>query len=161
MLLALLASGGFIVLRHHTAPPVKNASLASDSIFDARIAAATNFPLYQPGWMPSGFTADARSVSQPQEGVVIFNLTGAQGEKIYVSEEGRSKTYDYGGFFKRIENNEQFKTGLGQAVVGHTDSGKTTIGSVVSENTWIIINGRSDTLNKAEAKKILQSFAGY
>ena len=129
------------------------------SVFSSQLVAATNFPLYQPSWLPQGYSIETASITQPQEGVVVFNLTNAAGNKIYISEAARSETYDYGGFFNRIEKNAQFKAKLGQAVVGYVDGEKTVIGSLVSEKTWIIVNGKVGTLTINEAKSILQSFA--
>lgn len=150
-LLGLLTTGTIIALHSHQ-------PTAADP-FDAKALASVKFPLYYPTQVPHGFRIDPKSVNFPQDGVVVFNLVDDKGRKIYISQEARSSTYNYGGFYNGIEQGQQFKAHLGQAIVGHLGNGQTTIGSLVTNKTWVITNTKSSTAQPKDLKQVLQSLA--
>jgi hypothetical protein len=125
--------------------------------FTTKTLASVKFPLYYPTQIPKGFHIDPKSVESPQEGVIVFSLVDSKGRKIYLSQELRVSTYDYGRFYNSIEQGQQFKAALGQAVVGHLSNRQTVVGSMVSEKTWVIINAKGDTATPTQLQSIINS----
>ena len=127
--------------------------------FDAKTLASVDFPLYYPLQIPKGFRTDPKSVTEPQSGVVVFDMKDSKGRKIFVSEEARSSTYNYGGFFNGIERSSQFKAQFGAAITGYLNNEQNVVGSIVSQKTWVIVNAKAGDTSPAQLKTIIATLA--
>lgn len=114
-------------------PPVVNP-------FSTGVIAAMKFPLYYPTSLPSGYRIDTKSVSQPSDGVVVFDMIGPKGDKLYMSEEARPTTFDLGGFYKKFQDLQEIPVSDGSVAVGRVNSGQTEIVSRANNKTWILSN---------------------
>lgn len=117
-----------------------NRTPATADPFDTQLLASINFPLYYPTQLPAGYHVDSKSVSQPQPGVVVLILRGPKNQKIYISQEVRPTTFDFGGYYNNFTDRSLTVTDAGTIAVGHTNDGYTSIGSLATNRTWIIAN---------------------
>lgn len=127
--------------------------------FTAKTLASVKFPLYYPTKLPNGFKIDSKSITSPQEGVVVLHATDDKGRKIYMSQEARSKTYNYGGFFKGIEQSKSFTAHEGEAVTGYLYNRKTVIASLVTAKSWIIVNTQDTSLAPGDLKLVVANMS--
>ncbi|MFI5275293.1 MAG: hypothetical protein ACHQT5_00520 [Candidatus Saccharimonadales bacterium] len=108
--------------------------------FSTGIIAAMKFPLYYPTHLPTGYRIDKKSVNQPEAGVVVFDMIGPKGEKLYMSEEARPGTFDLGGFYKKFQDLKEVPVSDGSIAVGRVNSGQTEIVSRANNKTWVLSN---------------------
>lgn len=108
--------------------------------FSTGVIAAMKFPLYYPTNLPTGYRIDAKSVTQPSDGVVVFDMVGPKGEKIYMSEEARPISFDLGGFYKKFQDLQEVPVSDGSIAVGRVNSGQTEVVSRANNKTWILSN---------------------
>jgi hypothetical protein len=108
--------------------------------FSKSVTASVQFPLYYPTQVPAGYRVDTKSVTQPQQGVVVFNLIGPRGHKIYLSEEARPVTFDLGGFYNKFQDLKETPVTDGDVAVGRVSHGLTEIASRANNKTWILSN---------------------
>lgn len=148
LLVIILALGGWLLFKP---TPVT-------SPFDAKTLASLNFPAYYPTYLPPGYKIDNKSVNEPRGGVVVFNLIGPKNQKIYISQESRLSTFNYGGYYKNFKDLKETVILAGTIAVGRINNGQTEIGSLVNDKTWIIVNTNS-TVPFDELTHILKNLA--
>lgn len=108
--------------------------------FSTGVVAAMKFPLYYPTNLPNGYRVDKKSVSHPSDGVVVFDMIGPKGEKLYMSEEARPVSFDLGGFYKKFQDLKEVPVSDGSVAVGRVNSGQTEIVSRANNKTWVLSN---------------------
>jgi len=108
--------------------------------FNSHISSSMQFPLYYPTQLPAGYRIDTKSVNVPQQGVVVFNMVGPKGSKLYMSEEARPSTFDLGGFYQKFQNLKETSVSDGAVAVGRVNSGQTEVASRANNKTWILSN---------------------
>jgi hypothetical protein len=108
--------------------------------FTPAVAASVQFPLYYPTKLPTGYRVDAKSVTQPQAGVVVFEMKGPKGAILYASEEARPVSYDLGGFYKTFAGLKELPVSDGAIASGKLNNGRTEIVSRANNKTWILCN---------------------
>jgi hypothetical protein len=111
------------------------------SPFTPAVASSVQFPLYYPTTLPKGYHIDKKSVTTPDTGVVVFEIHGPKGQKLFVSEEARSETFNLGGFYKSLKDMKQVGVSDGAIAVGH--NGNNLVGSRANNKTWILTNTRA------------------
>lgn len=112
--------------------------------FSATQLAAINFPVYIPTTLPLGYRIDAHSgtTAKDQPGVLLLTLSKGTGQKIYLSQQARIATFDYGNFYKHIIDSKTKSTPLGEVGYGYTaDNRQEAIASLVTQKSWLIANG--------------------
>lgn len=118
-------------------------STSNDPI-SSRIASSVQFTLYYPTRLPSGFHFNAKSVTEPQSGVIVFDLEGLGNKKIYFSEEARPTTYDIGGFYAKLQDLKEIGVNGGAIAVGRVKGTPTEVASLANNSTWILSNTNSN-----------------
>jgi hypothetical protein len=113
---------------------------ANANPFTPKVMASVQFSLYYPTRLPTGYRIDGKSVTEPQQGVVVFNMVGPRGQKLYMSEEARPTSFDLGGFYKKFAGLKEIGVSDGAIAVGHINSGRTEIASRANNKTWILSN---------------------
>lgn len=108
--------------------------------FPTNVVAAMKFPIYYPTNIPSGYKIDTKSVTQPAAQVVVFDMTGPKGAKLYVSEEARPESFDLGGFYRKFQDLKEVPVSDGSIAVGTLNSGQTEVVSRANDKTWILSN---------------------
>lgn len=108
--------------------------------FSAKILASAQFPLYYPKTLPTDYRIDAKSVTEPQQGVVVFDVVGPNGHKLYISEEARPSTFDLGGFYNKFTALKETPVSDGAVAVGRINNNRTEIASRATNKTWILSN---------------------
>jgi hypothetical protein len=108
--------------------------------FTAKDMSSVQFPLYYPTQLPSGFRTDTKSVSHPEQGVVVFYLIGPNNSKLYISEEVRDSTFNLGGFYNSFEGLKEIGVSDGAIAVGHLYGGTTEVASRANNKTWVLAN---------------------
>jgi hypothetical protein len=108
--------------------------------FDTKTIAAAHFPLYYPTQLPAGFRIDTKTVTVPQDGVVVFNMVGPKGVKLYMSEEARPTKFDLGGFYKKFQDLEETGVSDGAIATGRLSGGQTEVTSRANNKTWVLSN---------------------
>ena len=108
--------------------------------FTPTVASGLKFPLYYPTSVPSGYRVDSKSLGTPTAGVVIFDLKGPNGAKLYVSEEARSTTFNLGGFYEKFGHLQEIGVSDGAIAVGTLNNGQNEVASRANNNTWILAN---------------------
>lgn len=130
-----LAGGGWLYL--HRTP-------ANANPFTAEVIASLKFPVYYPTDLPPGYRIDPQSVTEPQANVVVFNLIGPHGEKLYVSEEARPSKFNLGGFYNQWVNMREVGVSDGAVAVGYADqSRREEVVSRANNTTWILANTKA------------------
>ena len=108
--------------------------------FPTSVVAAMKFPLYYPTNIPQGFKIDTKSLTQPMAQVVVFDMVGPNGAKLYVSEESRPATFNLGGFYDKFEGLQEIPVSDGSIAVGKLNSGQIEVASRANDKTWIFSN---------------------
>jgi hypothetical protein len=108
--------------------------------FNAKTLEAVDFPLYYPTYLPPRYRIDSKSVNMPQSGVVVFTLDGPDHQHLYMSEESRPDTFNFGGYYKEFSDLKETVVASGTIAVGRINNGQTEIGSLATEKTWILTN---------------------
>ncbi len=130
--LILLAGSGFAYWRFIIWKP------AVVNPFTAKIMASVQFPLYYPTKLPEGYRVDTKSVTVPQQGVVVFNIIGPHGATLYMSEEARPQSFDLGGFYNNLQDLKEIGISDGAVAVGRKEGQE--IASRANSKTWILSN---------------------
>lgn len=113
---------------------------ANANPFTPAILASAKFPLYYPTQLPDGYRIDPSSVTEPEANVVVVTLRGPHGEKLYMSEEPRSKTFDLGGFYQSLSNLKEVAVSDGAVAVGFDNKTRNEVVSRANNQTWILCN---------------------
>lgn len=108
--------------------------------FSAKVMASVQFPLYYPTQLPAGYRISSKSVTEPQSGVVVFDAVGPNNTKIYISEESRPSSFDFGGYYKAFTDLHQLSGSYGSIATGRINSGKVAVGSLTNNKVWILSN---------------------
>jgi hypothetical protein len=113
--------------------------VGSDPI-PTKIIGSVDFTVYYPTNLPAGFKLDKHSFSIPQYDVIVFDLANNKSEKIYLSEEPRPSTFNFGGYYKNFTDEQSTIIGSGTIVVGRINNGETEVGSLATNKTWLLTN---------------------
>lgn len=107
--------------------------------FSAKVLASVQFPLYYPTYLPPGYRIETSSVSEPQYGVVVYDAVGPDRKKIYISEEARPPTFDFGGYYKGFSDLHETYGSYGTLTLGRINAGKVEVGSLTNNKTWVLM----------------------
>ena len=125
--------------------------------FTATTRSSVPMPLYYPSSLGRGFKIDANSVTQPDSGVVVYQIVGPDGARIYVSEEKWDNSIKLEGFYGNLKSTDEVSTPLGPAKMGESIKGQNRVASlVVGGRTWIIMNSKT-SVQSAEMETALKS----
>jgi hypothetical protein len=112
------------------------------------------FALYWPQKMPPGFHVDRSSIHTTSQ-VVTFEVR-SKNEVINVSEQARPAHFDFEEFnTKKLFGTTDSLTPAGKLTVGL--AGNRSIGSLVTDKTWILAAAQSDQAAQP-VKKLLTEF---
>jgi hypothetical protein len=106
----------------------------------AAILDSVSYTVYYPTNLPKGYKIDNKSFSSPQSGVIVFNLVNSKGQKIYISQEARPTTFNFGGYYNGFKDRSEVIVSDGTIAVGKINNGATEIASLATNKTWIISN---------------------
>jgi len=106
--------------------------------FTSANSSSVSFPLYYPTNVPRGFRIDTKSVTSPQDGVIVFDLVGPKNSKLYISEEARSSTFNLGGFYTSFQGLKEIGVSDGAIAVGRINDGQTEVASRANNQTWTL-----------------------
>jgi hypothetical protein len=116
--------------------------------FTTHARSLANFPLYYPTRLPSNYHIDKMSVANPDNGVIVFNLTNSNNERfIYISEEAKPHSFNFGSYYEGFSNRINTRTKYGTAILGVVslnNKGHEEVGSLTSNDTWLIANTTTD-----------------
>jgi hypothetical protein len=142
--LAVLVSGGIIVIAllvwgawaFATRPVWPNPQLITAS-------KTADFPVYYPTTLPSGFSYVKGSAKLSAD-VFIYALAYDGGKhQLHISVEAKPAGVQFDDFYTRILNNESdVLSSQGKAVIGN--AGGQTIGSLVTDKSWVTLNTPSN-----------------
>jgi hypothetical protein len=132
---------------------------SGDDPFSAQLASSVQFPLYYPTRLPSGFHIDTKSTNEPRANVVVFDIDGPNNQKVYVSEEERPPSFNFGGFYKTLSSLSFSMSKNGEIATGYTNEHSESIGSLAfsSVNAWVLINSHSSVVSPAQISSMLKS----
>lgn len=145
-LLVLVAIGGAIVLRHSPKP---DKPISSDLLKDL------TFQIYYPYHLPAGYRVNPQSI-QRQGKVLIFAITKVgSGKSIAVTEEIKPTDINFEQATPHpLPTDKNFFTPIGHATISQW--GAKTVSSLVTDQTWIILNVTG--IPPAEAQAVTSSF---
>lgn len=104
---------------------------------------------------PAGYKINPASFNANNQ-VVIYGLSKAGRNNIFVSTQGKPDNFDFDDFnLKQLSGSSEFLTPLGKAVIG-VYGGRTVV-SIVTDKVWVIMN--TDASGGVSAKD-LQTIAG-
>lgn len=123
-----LIAGTLLLLTHPKTP-------ASPNPFTLK-KPSESFPIYYSTQPPIGYVADPKSVTQPHDGVLLFNLLKGN-DKIVVTEEARTdKMVNLGAFYQSLKDSKQVVVSDGSIATGYF--GTTKVASRANNHTWVI-----------------------
>lgn len=70
----------------------------------------------------------------------------------------RPTTFDFGGYYNNFAAKTLTVTGSGTIATGRIDNGRTNIGSLATNRTWIIVNSLTN-VNLSNLKTLLENLA--
>jgi hypothetical protein len=106
-------------------------------VLPAGLHQAANYPLYSPGWLPSGARLDPASADATSQ-VVTFAFTYDGAKKLIFTEQLKPSGFDFDTFYNdQLTEKQTFSTNLGQATVGLFEN--SPFASVITDRTWIIM----------------------
>lgn len=108
--------------------------------FTAKTIASVKFNLYYPTQLPSGYSIDKSSITEPQAGVVVMMFKKNGQPPIYMSQEIRPTTFNFGGYYNGFSNLKEKIDSRGTIAAGYINNGYTAIGSFVIGQTWVLVN---------------------
>lgn len=157
--LPIAIGGGVVVLAmvSATAYYASGRTASPQSPFSDQTVGSVEFPLYYPVTLPKGFSISKGSITSPQQGVVVMDIDGPGGAKIYLSQQARPSKFDFGGYYKNFTDGNQKVTDTGVIATGKIDGGNTVIGSLATNKTWILANTQSTSLKPADLQALLQN----
>ena len=126
------------------------------TLFSPALVQATKFTLYYPTSLPAGYKIDTKTVSQPSDGVVVFDIKGPKNNTIYISEETRPSEFDIGGFFEGFSDLHQYSITGGDIATGRIEGGRLAVGSMLNNSVWIIANTKAD-ISPSQMKALIES----
>lgn len=138
VLIVLVCIGVLLLIFKHDSATLQNPVPAK--LFDS-----VDYTVYYPTNLPDGYKIDKQSFSSPQSGVIVFYLINSEGQKIYISQEARPTTFNFGGYYNNFKDKSETVTDNGTIAVGKINNGSTEIASLATEKTWIIANTASKT----------------
>lgn len=113
------------------------------------------FPLYQPGWLPAGYTIDAQSFDATSQ-VVTFSITNAQANgKLVVTEQPQPPQTNIDTFY--TQQLTEVRTAQGKS--GSVTAGQfetSPLAGVTTGRTWVLL--RSSTLDRDTLERIASNF---
>lgn len=124
----------------------------------AKYRQGLEFPLYYPKNLPAGYTVDRSSFRRDNK-VLIFSVSAPNGKTIAISEERIPIGLDLSQHVPnpngiKLPDQDTFTTSIGSAQT--TLWGDKYVTSLVTQDTWIILNVTGFTNKQAE--KVAQSF---
>lgn len=100
------------------------------------------FPLYYSKTPPAGYIADQNSITEPHDGVILYNLLKGK-DKIVVTEEARTdKLVNLGAFYEKLKDSKQIVVSDGSIATGYF--GSTRVASRANNHTWILVTTTAD-----------------
>jgi hypothetical protein len=117
---------------------------------------SASFPLYYSTKLPAGYTADPKSVNEPQAGVILYNLVKGT-HKIVISEEARSdKMVNIGAFYQSLKDSKQTIVSDGAIATGYF--GSMEVASRANNTTWIIAT-TTDNISFSQLTAMLKNLS--
>jgi hypothetical protein len=133
----------FILTRHDT-----------PSLIPETIQSQVTFPLYQPGWLPSGYAIDDRSFDATSQ-VVTFSIINKQNSKLIVTEQPQPPQASIDTFYTQQLTEVHTSTGKSGAVTaGQFET--SPLAGLATGRTWVLL--RSASMDKDTIERIAQNF---
>lgn len=131
--LLVVIAVGVTLYRHFSK---SNTGLSSP--FTAKVQSSVQFPLYYPTQLPVGYSLDPKTVTEPKQGVVLFQLNGPGDAVISVSEEARPNSFNLGGFYKQFTGYKSIPVSGGVIATGYVQYGQVQVASRANNQTWVL-----------------------
>jgi hypothetical protein len=151
LLIVVFVAGGFTTWWLFIRKPV------SSDPFTAQLEASLQFPLYYPTWLPNGYHLDTRSITEPQAGVLTFDIVNSANMKIYVSEEAIPTHFSISSYTAKLRSLKQSNTVTQSIAVGYGQTSNVAIGSLYNDKTWLLAN-TSAPLSLEQVMEVMKSF---
>jgi hypothetical protein len=120
---------------------------------EAIVESSSKFSLYYPTELPEGYYADKNSFSRAA-GVLTFTAVNQQKEHLNFSLQARPANYDFEGFYNLVlKDTFRYVTPHGEAAIGYAQD--LTVGSILTENTWIIVSSGTKNLDTDDIQSVL------
>lgn len=114
----------------------------------------STFPLYEPTYLPEGYSLDESSISLTSQ-AMLMTAQNTKGDVIIFTENPTPKGYDYDSFYEsRYSGIQDAPSIYGRGKAGIIDGAMS--GSLVTDSTWILIKG-SENLPAKDMKQIINS----
>lgn len=136
--LALLC-GGYVAYRLTNKTPWPPQELTA-------IKTRIDYPIYYPAELPKGFSYQEKSM-KPSEIATIYSLRYEKDKKLFISNQPKPKEVIFKDFYDRLlKNKADITSNQGKAVTGSVAD--QSVGSLVTDKTWVIINAPNGISNK-------------
>jgi hypothetical protein len=114
------------------------------------------FPVYEPDYLPSGYTIDQRSFVVNDVQVLVFQALDSSGTNIAITEEATPPKFDFAGFYKTNLSDIRNLTGVSNpTVTGTIKTNGRTILSINTGKTWVVMTSKTH-FSETELRTIAQ-----
>lgn len=158
LIISLSATGAYYWLQHgpnKTPPAIDN---VGNSVVPDSITRSVNFPVYypDPAKLPSGYTLNRSSFSNPVKNGVYYSASYGNGKKIAFSVQAKPSDSELASFKSSyIPLRIEYGTSVGQAEIGAYQN-KTLVSLPILNGPWIVITAPPD-INQEDLKSILSA----
>lgn len=125
------------------------------SPFTSEIKQSVDFTLYYPANLPDGFKIEQDSVSQADEGVVIYAISNGSGKRITISVQQMPENINLDLLYNNLSDVYEIDTSYGKVKVGK--DGNVLIGNVNANGTWLLFNTPNGNVTTEEFNQVLAS----
>ncbi len=105
--------------------------------FSKALQSQATFPLFYANPLPNGFSLDKNSTATLDAGVLTFTYDYLNGVKVAVTEQAKPTNFSY----DTLQGDGTIQTRYGKAIYRLSEA--QTVGSLVTDKTWIIFNATS------------------
>jgi hypothetical protein len=126
------------------------------------ITEVANFPLYYPQKLPSNYSLNNDSFKyNSKEGTLIFEGVDKADDHLVFTEQKRPAKFNFENFYSQQMTDAKQLNGVPYpSRYGKTSDKKTTLLSVVADDTWIIMSTTSD-VSSQDLLRIAQGITKY
>lgn len=130
---------------------IKQAS--QDVPIPVTVAKQVSFPLYQPTWLPEGYSISADSLDATEQ-VVTFAAKDADATRLVFTEQPKPPADQITSFYnQQLSDIRRMPVRVGEATIGRFEG--TPIAGIATEKTWILVRATAN-IDQDQLQKITE-----
>lgn len=113
-------------------------------------------PLYYPTKLPGSFKIETNSITQPDNGVLLYAISDDDGKRFNITLQKKPESISLDPLYAALSDVREIDTDHGVVKYGNSNEG-IMVANVMMPQTWIIINSAAGTLDDASLTTVVNS----